>query len=162
MNNKLFNRKSPRLLGYDYSDNGFYFITICTVDRGNFLSKIVDDRLFLSNIGYIVKNITERIHIKYPTCNVIKYVIMPNHIHLLISLNACHEIGESSPKLSTIIGWYKYYITKEYNKGNEKIIKIFQRSFNDHIIRNDVEYFNFLKYIEDNPLNWTRYPFYER
>ena len=100
------NRKPLRLKHYDYSSPGAYFITICTAGKRCLLSHItVGDGLArpavkLTNIGGIVERQIEAIPLRFPTVTVDKYVIMPNHIHLLISLEGDSGRASPSPRLS--------------------------------------------------------------
>ncbi len=86
-------RKPNRLRGYDYSSNGVYFITICTDNRKCILSEIVGADIIrpctsqLTKYGEIVKIGIENISKIYKDCSIDCYVIMPNHIHLIISIN---------------------------------------------------------------------------
>ena len=148
-------RKSPRLREYDYSNSGYYFITICTQNRQCFLSSIVGEGSplpHLSKYGTIADFWIRKIPRQYPMFSVDRYVIMPNHIHLLLIANGR---GDPSPTVGTMIGWLKFHITKDINQlrgtvGN----KVFQRSFHDHIIRNQKDYDAISRYIENNALAW--------
>ena len=149
-------RKKNRLEQYDYGQNGAYFVTICTKDRKSILCDIVGDGFpVLKPIGKIAQTVTEQIPVKYSAVRIDKHVIMPNHIHLLLSIEN-GGTGNPSPTVGTVVGWYKYSITKQANRqygtsGN----KIFQRSYHDHIIRNEKDYAEIWVYIENNPKKWT-------
>ncbi len=98
---------------------------------------------------------------KYPTVQIDKFVIMPNHIHLIFIIQNDGR-GDPSPTISNVVGWMKYSITKEINKiygtvGN----KIFQRSFHDRIIRGEADYLKIWNYIDKNPAKWTEDCFYK-
>ena len=148
-------RKQNRLSSYDYSTNGAYFVTICTHDRQKVLSEIVEDgNPVLKYSGKIAKEYIMRISEKYPTVSVDKFVIMPDHIHMLLSIG--QGTADPSPSLGNIIGWYKYQVTKEINRifGTEGR-KLFQRSYYDHVIRNQADYNEAWEYIENNPRKWV-------
>lgn len=162
-------RKPNRLRGYDYSGNGAYFITICTQNRECILSDInVGDGFpvpILTNYGIISDKFINLITEKFHTIFVEKYVIMPNHIHLLLAVQnsdiAAVGTGNPSPTIGNVVGWLKYQITKQINDicgiaGQ----KIFQRSYHDHIIRNEKEFRMIWEYIDENPLNWQSDCFY--
>lgn len=90
---------------------------------------------------------------KYPGVYVDNYVIMPDHIHMLLRIDC--GTGNPSPTLGNVIGWYKYQVTKEYNRcANAECTRLFQRSYYDHVIRNQRDYDEIWAYIENNPRKW--------
>ena len=154
---ELSKRKLTRLKNFDYSLSGAYFITICTHRRENILSNIVGEGSplpQLTNYGEISDKWIKKIPEKYNEVSLDNYVIMPNHIHILLSVLKDGR-GNPSPTVNAVIGWLKYHTTKEINKfrgtGGEKI---FQRSFYDHIVRNNEDYNEIYKYIYENPIRW--------
>jgi putative transposase len=156
-------RKRNRLNEYDYSNAGYYFVTICVNDRENHFGKIINGDCVLNEFGKIVKQILENIPVKYPYLSIDYYVIMPNHIHVIIIINPSDVVTgrdlsqEDNPKpkiksLSEIIGAFKTMSSKElHNKGLTEFK--WQRSFYDRIIRNERELYQIRKYIEQNPLS---------
>ena len=148
-------RKLNRIPEYDYSTNGAYFITICTQDRRKILSQIVGDGFPVPKpTGKIAEEYIRKIPEKYPTVSVDRYVIMPDHIHMLLRMN--HGTGNPSPTLGNIMGWYKYQVTKEVNsQAHITGEKLFQRSYYDHVIRNQQDYNEVWEYIENNPRKWV-------
>ena len=148
------NRKPNRIAGYDYNQNGAYFVTLCTQDRKKILSEIVGDGSPVPKpYGIVAENFIKNISVKYPSVTVDKYVIMPDHIHILLRIN--YGTGDPSPTLGNIIGWYKYQVTKQINlHTNEPGMRLFQRSYYDHVIRNQQDYNEIWEYIDNNPLKW--------
>ena len=158
-------RKLNRLKNYDYSRNGLYFITICTKDRIHCFSEIIEEpscvgadiirpKTVLTNIGKILEDSINDIKNHYDNISVVKYCIMPDHVHLIISImndifaaNGGRMI--SAPTVSTIIGSLKRFVSKETG------ISIWQKSFHDHIIRNEKEFLEICDYIDNNPINWV-------
>ena len=159
MSSQLPKRKPTRLKDFDYSTNGAYFITICTEKRVNILSQIVGEGLplpQLSDFGSVADRWINKIPEKYNEVTLDNYVIMPNHIHLLLSVSGKDGRGDPSPTMQEVVGWLKYQITKEINSIRSQTgTKIFQRSFFDHIIRNDTDYTEIYNYICENPLRWN-------
>ena len=156
-------RKPTRWAGFDYSRGGAYFITVCTQDRKMILSTVAKTETVkpvgegfalpqLTRIGQIVEKWLGRITEHFPSANLGEYVIMPNHIHLIVHLEDTDGRADPSPTVSNVIGWLKYNITKEVNL--QKGQKLFQRSFYDRIIRNGDEYMEICNYIRLNPDNW--------
>ena len=148
-------RRANRIPEYDYSTCGAYFVTICTQDRKKILSNIVGDGSPVPKpIGKIAVEVIAQISSKYPSVTVDKYVIMPDHIHMLLRID--NGTGNPSPTLGNIIGWYKYQVTKQANMQlNNPGEKLFQRSYYDHVIRNQRDYGEIWQYIENNPLKWV-------
>ncbi len=152
----LNKRKHPRLKEFDYSTNGCYFATICVKDRKNLLGNIEVGRdalippcIELTNIGNIVDKYIKNINCTYDDVWVDTYVIMPNHIHLLIVMQDNYGgMRASRPTLHTIIRSLKTMVTREIGYS------IWQNSYYDHIIRNKNSYLEITKYIEENPLKW--------
>lgn len=106
-------RKPNRIGGYDYSQNGAYFVTICTQGRRRILSEIVGDGFPVPKpYGTITEEMIHQISIKYPEASVDRYVIMPDHIHMLLRIEQHFGTGNPSPTLGNIMGWYKYQVTK--------------------------------------------------
>jgi REP element-mobilizing transposase RayT len=142
---ELPERRSNRLQGYDYSQNGAYFVTVCTKNRRKILSEIVGDD------AHIVPKPYGKIAEKY-ICNVPeieKYAIMPDHIHMLILLdNGSMWASTPTKRLASVIRSIKVLITKEIGEA------VFQRSYYDHIIRNQQDYDEVWEYIENNPRKW--------
>ena len=138
-------RKHPRLKTFDYSSPGAYFITICTQGRKRILSQIVGDD------AHIVPEPYGRIAEKYirNVPEIVKYIIMPDHIHMIIRLDA-GAMWASPPtnKIAFIVRSIKTLTTKEIGES------IFQQSYYDHIIRNQKDYNEIWQYIDRNPSIW--------
>ena len=142
-------RKPNRLKGYDYSQNGCYFITVSAKDRRElFWSQPVGAciaRPPLSDMGEVVRTAIENIPHIYDSITVDKYVIMPNHIHLILLIS--DDLGRAmrAPTISTVINQLKGHVTKEIGRS------IWQKTFHDHIIRDEYEYRLIYQYIDENP-----------
>lgn len=153
---ELRQRKPNRIQKYDYSQNGAYFIAVCTQDRKEILSDIVGDGFPVPKpIGSVAEETIRQIPNKYPAA-VDQYVIMPDHIHLLLRIDRNTGTGDPSSTLGNIIGWYKYQVTKQANLlAGTQGERIFQRSYYDHVIRNQQDYDEIWQYIENNPGKWV-------
>lgn len=151
-------RKPTRLKNYDYSGNGAYFVTICTHNRKCILSDIVGEGLCtlpkntLTPIGKEIEKSIQYIDENYEGAIIDKYVIMPNHIHLIVILN--NSGGHGNPPLQNVIRNLKSFTTKIYDHI------LWQRSFHDHIIRGEKDYKKIWEYIDTNPLKWELDCFY--
>ena len=168
--NEMPRRKSTRLKGYDYSSVGAYFVTLCTHNRKCLFSTIVgaiheSPENKLTEYGKITKQIIEmlpdRFNILIP-----KYIIMPNHVHLIIEINNDNEnraIRESPLQrqrsvLDKTVGFLKMNASKKIHDTYDG--KIWQRSYHDHIIRCEKEYQKIWKYIDSNAIKWENDCFY--
>jgi len=163
--NESHTRKSIRLKDYDYSQNGVYYITLCIKNRREILGSLVggDDHIApqvaLSKYGMIVKKYIEGIGLHYQGVVVDKYIIMPNHIHVIIILdkgvmwsspptNAAHAI------IPEVIRSFKTLVTKEIG------FSFWQKSYYDHIVRDEEDYLTKWNYIDTNPAKWTEDEYY--
>ena len=147
---KLPKRKNIRLKNYVYSQNGAYFVMICTHNNECIFGKIVGNGLDRSEYGEIAENDLLNMQQHFPNIKIDKYVIMPNHIHAIILIDNDYKTERSRPfpTLSTVIGLYKSGVSRKIGFG------IWQKSYHDHIIRNKNEYIKIWNYIDINPLKW--------
>lgn len=154
----LPDRHTIRLNGFDYSQIGWYFVTVCAQDRRCLFGKIVNGNMYLSPLGHIVNWELVKLRLKYPKIKLDDYVIMPNHLHFIIDLNNGREDPaptlKHQPTLGQIIGYYKYSTTKQFNVNNYQIIQIWQRNYYEHIVRNENDLNRIREYISNNVINW--------
>lgn len=158
-------RKRNRLADYDYSENGAYFVTVCTQNRICCRSEIsadgVETKLTLTKAGQIVDHFIREIPNKYPTVSVEHAVVMPNHVHLLIAIHQNNGTGTPFPTLGTVIGWFKYRTTKAINECFRRQTGHFwQRSYYDHVIRDENDFSIRWHYIDGNPPRWAEDEYY--
>ena len=156
-------RKQNRLTEYDYSMPNAYFITVCTEKRKN---------LFWSDVGAIIERPqdspltlygkTVDFYIRaipnhYPAISVDHYVIMPNHIHLLLQIHTDNN-GRSmiAPTISTVVRLFKSTVSKHLGRS------IWQKGFYDHVVRSETDYIEIWNYIEGNPGKWAEDKLYIR
>ena len=164
MKEELPKRKSIRLKEYDYNTTGAYFITFCTHNRKHLLSKIngvgathESPVTVLTESGQIVNDIIKHIPERF-SCHIDKYVIMPNHVHLIVSVNGETRAIRESPlrphsNLSKMIGYIKMNASKQIRERFGEV-EVWQRGFYDHVIRNQTDYDDIYRYIENNPAQW--------
>jgi len=151
-------RKPIRLQDYDYSSAGAYFITICVKDRLPVLSSVCTSdttgmpEAVLTELGIIVDNAIGNISRHYPDVELGNYVIMPNHVHMVLIIKdgtlQTDNNNTNAVKISTIISQMKGYISKKCCKT------IWQKSYYDHIIRNEHDFHEIMEYIDNNPARW--------
>jgi len=158
----LSQRKANRLKNFDYSSNGVYFLTICTQGKEKLLCDIVGDGVLdvpeckLSKAGRIVEKYIVSIN-NADGVFVDKYVIMPNHVHLLLRVDNSGTSRTPSPTnalVPHVVSTFKRFCSKEYGAN------FFQRSYHDHIVRDENDYQKIWNYIDSNPLRWKDDCFY--
>ncbi len=160
-------RKRNRLPNWDYGSEGMYFITICTVNKQCSLGQIIvgDDAHIVPQIRLSAYGkIAERFLRTVP--GMIQYCIMPNHIHALIQVSA--DAGASGPMWASAptkgtpcaqsipqrIRSFKALVTKTCGKA------LFQRSFYDHIVRDEADFLRICAYMDNNPAKWEEDKYY--
>jgi len=164
-------RKKIRLRNYDYSKSGYYFITICTKNREEWVGKVKSGIMLLNKFGEIAKNFWTEIPGHFEDVKIDEFSIMPNHAHgiLIIERNMVgnaymrsnqrnafmHSLQDKTKMLlSKIIQQYKASVTQKINNLQNDIPFQWQRSFYDHVIRNEIELSRIREYIQNNPLKW--------
>ncbi len=159
------NRQPNRLKQYDYSQNGAYFITVSTKDYKCILCNIVRDGApdvpyaKLSTYGKIVNDEIIKSNDIYDYIKVEKYVIMPNHIHMILVVDKDEQGTSRAPsRTNEIIPAFVSMLKRFTNKKCGE--QIWHRSFHDHIIRDQRDYGRIYKYIEENPLKWNEDCYY--
>ena len=115
------------------------------------LGKIIDDNIKLTKEGKLVKQNINKIEQIYKNIIIDEYVIMPNHIHILILINNY----KNSVTIPKIIKHFKTNITREIK------CSIWQKSFYEHIIRNEKEYWKIKEYIKYNVINWQKDKYFQ-
>ena len=162
---KEHDRRLNRLKNYDYSRNGLYFITICTKDRIPYLSDIIDvgdgvldvPTIKLTDYGKILNDQIIEMNAIYKKSQIIKYVIMPDHVHMIIYLfdddnvfvGTSRTPSPTNAVIPSMISTLKRFVNKKTG------FNLWQRSFHDHIIRNEKEFLDICNYIDNNPINWV-------
>ena len=169
--NELIKRKPCRLKGCDYSLPGAYFVTICVKDRKHLLGKInVGEGLAppgnrLTVYGNIAKEQIELLESRYSVIKIDRYVVMPNHIHMIISILKTEGINPFPTikyDIPNVVGKFKAGVTRIVGNAfmHSAINPIFQPSFHDHVIRGDEDYQKIAEYIDTNVLRWEKDCFY--
>lgn len=179
-NPKIHHRKSIRLKGYDYSQDGLYFVTICCENKVCRFGNIKDGEMYLNEYGKIAYTQWLKLGERFTNCELDVFQIMPNHMHGIIVLNnpagttlavapndadkiTGAERAGASPAptgatLGDIIGAYKSIVANEclkiYKSKNQRMGKLWQRNYYEIIIRNQQSYLRISEYIINNPAKW--------
>lgn len=154
-------RKHPRLEAYDYSQTGAYFVTFCTKDKRCLLSSVgrgapVPLQVELTACGKIVDALIQNIPVVHPGVILEHYVIMPNHVHLLLRMEPEDGGGPGAarPTVQEIVGGIKSIATRRIGAS------IWQTSFYGHIIRSENDFLRIWTYIDTNPAKWAEGRYY--
>jgi REP element-mobilizing transposase RayT len=154
-------RKQNRLAGFSYSQPGAYFITVCTKERRCFLSTIVGADAHigphpaLTAAGAVVEKYIKSIP------GIGEYVIMPNHVHMILRISATDVLqgpmwasAPTNASVPNLIRSFKTLTSKDLGES------IWQRSYYDHVIRDEADYLVRVRYIEENPSKWLYDDYY--
>ena len=171
-------RKTPRLQCFDYSSVGVYFLTLCTQNRQCILSRVVGTgvpdcpgepqniivgtgvpdcpQIQLTQYGEIAEKYIKQIDAFYEHLSVESYVIMPNHVHLLLFVKDNGQsrtpvptnVTRANSVVSQFVSTFKRFCNKEYGQN------IWQSRYYDHIIRNRNDHEEHMRYIYENPMRW--------
>jgi len=167
-------RRSIRLKGYDYSQAGAYFITLCTQDRACLFGKVVNGEMRLNHAGRMVLAEWNRLPERFPQVVLDAFVVMPNHVHgILVIADPAPTVGATvgatptvgattrvAPTVGNIIGAFKSRVTVEYIRGVKTSGwppfrgRLWQRNYYEHIIRNERALNAIRQYIMENPRRW--------
>ena len=149
-------RKPNRLQSFEYNTLGAYFLTICTENRRNLfwtdVGAIIDrpEKVPLTPLGSIVQQSILDIPGHYPAVSVDRFVIMPNHVHLLLQIHTdCNGRSMIAPTVSTVVRLMKSAVSKKAG------VSVWQKGFYDHVIRNEKDYQEIWNYIAGNPGKWA-------
>lgn len=160
---RCLQRKKNRLAEYDYSAPGAYFITVCAKEKAHLFGEISNGHMRLTDIGTIVDQEIMALRSRYAAVRVDKYVVMPNHIHLLITLaERINPFPTGACDIPNIIGKFKAGVTRRVGNAfmHSAAKTIWQTSYHDHIIRDRADYDAIWKYIDQNVLRWELDCFY--
>lgn len=145
-----------RLAGYDYSQPGTYFITICTRDRVCRFGNVVRGAVALNSVGKMVDRAWQSLA-EIPNVLLDEHIVMPNHIHGILGLLCKQDELNTVPAL---VGRLKSWTTVLYTQG----VKyeswprfdgyLWQRGYYETIIRNEVQMASIREYIRNNPAQW--------
>lgn len=159
-----FRIESARLTDYDYSQNGAYFITICTHNRLNLFGKLQNDTMELNTFGLIVNECWNNLPNHYSNIILDEFIIMPNHIHGILRIQTEQYLTTTGKYdttknhgLSEIVRALKSFSSRRINEMRKtNIPNIWQPRFYDRVIRNERELHIIRNYIRTNPVDWEK------
>ena len=147
-------RKPNRLTGYDYRQPGCYFVTICTKGKQHILGRsvggdvLIAPQIALSDLGKLVDDVLAHMP------SVDKYVVMPNHVHILFRIPAGGPVRTPAPTqngqtpLPALVRYFKRSVTRRFGQS------VWQRGYHDHIVRSDADHLHVWEYMDTNPAKW--------
>jgi putative transposase len=161
MNKRFQDHKQFRLPYFNYSSTGMYFITVCTKNRIEYFGKVENGQMVPSEMGKIVEACWQLIPRISSFASLDQFVVMPNHVHGIITINNPDEDPFLKQKdfrirprsLSTVVAGFKSAVTKRCREI-DPTLHVWQSRFFDRIIRNEYELHNVREYIINNPIRW--------
>jgi putative transposase len=158
LKSKSLQRKVLRLQKYDYSQEGAYFVTICTQNREMLLGQIYDGQMSVNDVGLAVKKVWNDLTCRFPLIETDAFVIMPNHVHGIIIVGTQFVAPSKgsinrAPTLGDIVRAFKAVCTREVRE-NHWFSFGWQRNYYEHVIRDDDSLNQIREYIRTNPLRW--------
>ncbi len=161
-----FRRKDIRIPEFDYSQPGAFFVTIVTKDRKTLFGQVDNGKMVLNNVGKLAEEVWLALPTHFPNVELGEWVIMPNHIHGIISINVEATHASPLPRISkgpapgsigSIIGSFKSVVTKRVHQISKNTNNnLWQRNYYEHIIRNERDCQSIYDYIIANRLNWEK------
>ena len=148
-------RRSTRLRGYDYSRRGYYFVTIVTARRDEVFGAVVDGEMRLSVEGSCVAEVWASLPRHYPHVSLDAFVVMPNHVHGIVTFGLDPGQGVKRAPLSEVVRGFKTLAACRVNGlRGMRGTPVWQRNYYERIIRDDRELQNVRRYIAENPASW--------
>ena len=168
MDNRVLQRRSIRLRGYDYSQAGAYFITICTQGRVCVLGEVVDGRMRLNELGKLTARVWKELPQHYAHVRLDAWVVMPNHVHGIVTLDDVGAGLKPAPTsdgemvrhgIPEIVRGFKTFSARRINAVRGTVgTQFWQRNYFEHIIRDESGLDRIRRYIDENPLRWHKDP----
>jgi len=159
-------RRSIRIQGFDYTQPGSYFITICTWHKSLIFGEINQGEVVLSMLGEIARKEIERLPHRFSTITTDGSVVMPNHIHILITIStddtanlpgSAEAFKQPVPgSIPTIVRSYKAAVTQRILAMRDApVSEVWHRNYYEHFVRNEEEREKIFLYIIANPAQWN-------
>jgi putative transposase len=155
-------RRSIRLRGYDYSQAGAYFVTICARNHESIFGQIMEGKMVLNEYGQAVAECWCWLEIQYEYVELDECVVMPNHTHGIVILSGMDHSRRGGSRtaptkpLGRLVGAFKTVSTKRINQMRHTPgAHARQRNYHEHVIRNEDELTHLRWYILDNPVQWN-------
>jgi len=162
-NAAIHQRRSVRLKHYDYSQDGAYFLTLCTHNRQCLFGTIENQLMLLNNLGEVIRDEWVKSFEIRKEVIIDEFVIMPNHFHSIVFIQHQKQLQEKStagPKnksISSLVAGFKSIVTTKINQIRcAPFQPVWQRNYHEHIIRNEKSLHNIREYTRNNPCTWRK------
>ena len=154
---------AKRLPGYDYSQPGFYFVTICVEQHRMAFGTILDNEVYLKEPGEIAQSVWLTLPKRFAHVKLHEYIFMPNHMHAILELTELDSTS-SGPRaaLWEIIRLFKAATSYQVRRSKGHPWFAWQDDYYDEIISNETALQHIRRYIYENPLRWGQDEFYRR
>ena len=160
-NPDIHRRRSIRLMGYDYSHAGAYFVTVCSQHRECLYGEVPGGEMKLNEAGRMVQSVWDELPHHYPHVELDQFIVMPNHIHGVIVLTDGIVGAGFKPAptkrhgLPEIVRAFKTFSSRRVNQFRRTPgLRVWQRNYYEHIIRDESDLFQIRQYIGENPAKW--------
>jgi REP element-mobilizing transposase RayT len=166
---------SIRLKNFDYAGNATYFVTICSFARRCLFAEVEDGLVVANDLGDMVQREWLRSAIVRPELDLHSFVLMPNHLHALLTIvpaesrSDAEVVGGSASgvrdtplriqarSLGSTIGGFKGRTTSLYRAiTSQTDVSLWQRGYHEHVVRNEADFARIAEYIANNPFNWHK------
>ena len=159
-------RRSIRLKGYDYAQEGVYFVTVCTQTRACLFGAVADGEMQLNNAGEIAKAAWDDMPARFPSVRLDAFIVMPNHVHGIIIVGAQfiapsdgfdgtnQGVMNYAPTLGDMVRAYKAASTRLIRQAGTPAFA-WQRTYYEHVVRDEESLSRLRQYILDNPARWA-------
>jgi putative transposase len=164
---KVRRRKYRRSCSSDHPSTNAYFITVCVKEENQFFGEIRNGTMVLSDIGNAASSLLQQMAHKPPKSILDEFMIMPNHLHCIIDITRNNSWSHQPKKfsrplpgsVSMLMNHYKGELKKWCNRNGYCEFE-WQERFSDHVIRDEVEYWEIKRYIRTNPKHWKEDRFF--
>ena len=163
-------RRSIRLRGYDYTQDGVYFVTVITQNRSCLFGELAGETMCLNPAGRVAEECWRAVPDHFPHVELDEFVIMPNHVHGIIRIVGAKNFSPLQPDsvtlhggttfrsptrtIGSVVRGFKIGVTKWF-RTNTEIQKVWQRNYYEHIIRNEAALTRIRQYTKENPARWA-------
>lgn len=167
-NDRIHVTSRRRLRAQDYSEPGYYFLTICIRDWSHRLGSVVNGEFQPTGAGEMVAKVWKQAPLRFPGAQLDVHCAMPNHFHRIVGIGTGHSDEPPFPTVIAIMDWFKSVTTVEYIRGVKQagwpafVKHLWLEGHYDRVMRNEEELLRVREYVVNNPITWQKDNFYLR